>query len=399
MGRSVKRLSAMRVKAETRKGRYADGDGLYLQVTKNGTKSWIFRFMLAGKARQMGLGSERFTPLSEARERAYKCRRLLAEGLDPIEERRKVRARRASDAKKSITFSQAFESYLNAQEVAWKNAKHRQQWRSTIETYAYPFIGDLPVSDVQTEEVRSILEPIWRHKTETASRVRGRIERVLDWAKACGYRDGENPARWRGHLKNVLPPPESVRKERHHNALDYNELGPFWLDLRTREGPAALGLEFLILTACRTSEVTGARWDEIKSDVRAWEIPADRMKGGKEHRVPLTDAALDVLERADRLRESEFIFPGGRSGSALSSNAFRALLKRMGRADITAHGFRSTFRDWAADLTVHQREVIELALAHGIKDDTERAYWRSDLFVKRRQLMDEWAAFCEGKGQ
>jgi len=365
-----------------------------LQVTEAGAKSWIFRFMLNGRAREMGLGPLHAVSLADARTRAAECRRLRADGVDPIEARKLERGKARLAAARALSFRDAADAYINAHQAGWRNAKHAAQWRSTLETYAGPVFGSLPVQDVDVSLIMKVLEPIWATKTETASRLRGRIEVVLDWATARGYRQGDNPARWRGHLGNLLPQPARVQRVKHHPALPYVEVGAFMGALRQQDGVAAGALQFLILTATRTSETIGARWAEVKLDHAIWTIPADRIKAGKEHRVPLSAPAMTIIERLNKLRQSDFIFPGGKVKKPLSNMALLALLKRMGRADLTAHGFRSTFRDWAAECTNYPREVAEMALAHTVSDKVEAAYRRGDLFEKRRRMMEEWARYC-----
>lgn len=333
--------------------------------------------------------------LADARRLAEACRRQRLAGLDPIESRRAERDRGRLEAAEALTFRACAESYIAAHRAGWRNAKHAAQGTATLDTYAFPVVGDLPVQAVDTGMVVRMLEPIWTSRTETASRLRGRIEAVLDWAATRGHRQGENPARWRGHLENLLPARTLVRKVRHHAALPYPEVGAFMSELKRQEGTAALALRFLILTASRTGEVLGARWNEIDPAARIWTVPAERMKGHREHRVPLSDPALDVLRQVRELSGGDFVFPGGRAGRPLSNMAMLTLLRRMKRSDLTAHGFRSTFRDWAAEHTEFSREVAEAALAHTIADKVEAAYRRGDLFAKRRLLMDAWARQCE----
>ena len=393
MARQINRLSARTVASAKKLGRRADGGGLYLQVGRSGTKSWIFRFMLNGRPREMGLGPVYTVPLQEARTAAQKCRKLLLEGLDPIEARKARRHQRKVEASSSITFEECAEAYIRAHEAGWKNAKHVAQWRSTLSTYAFPVFGSLPVQAIDTALVCKTLEPIWRSKTETASRLRGRIEAVLDWAAARDYRDGDNPARWKGHLDKLLPARSKVQKVRHHPALPYDEMGSFMAKLREHEGVSALGLELLILTAVRTGEVVGATWDEVNFEKRVWIIPADRTKAEREHRVPLSQDAMAVLDRLREASQSEYVLPGANNERPLSTMAFLQLLKRMGRGDLTVHGFRSTFRDWAAEQTNFAREVAEMALAHAVGDKVEAAYRRGDLFEKRGKLMEAWARY------
>jgi integrase len=394
MARKLNRLAAVEVRGIDKKGMHHDGGGLYLQVSASGAKSWIFRFTLDGRAREMGLGPVHAIPLAEARKRAAECRRMRLDGIDPIKARSEHRSWKKLEAAKGITFAACAAAYLDAHQDAWRNALHRKQWRTTLNNYAGPVFGSLPVQEVDLTLVMKALEPIWRTKCETASRVRGRIEAVLDWATVRGYRTGENPARWRGHLDKLLPARAKIQKVQHHPALPYVELADFMEALRGQHGIAARALEFLILTAARTGEIVGGRWDEVDLEEKIWTVPGERMKAGREHRVPLSAAALAILKRMKETRESDFVFPGGKKGMPLSNMAMLAVLKRMGRDDLTAHGFRSTFRDWAAECTDFRSEVVEMALAHTIENKVEAAYRRGDLFQKRRQLMEAWARFC-----
>jgi integrase len=389
-------MSALAVSRAKKPGMYADGGGLYLQVTASGAKSWIYRFSLNHRAREMGLGPLHTVSLSDARVKAAECRQLRLAGVDPIEARKERIAKANLEAAKAITFKDAAEAYIESHRTGWRNAKHADQWRATLETYAYPVFGSLPVQGVDVALVMRVLEPIWTSKTETATRVRGRIESVLDWASARGYRLGDNPARWRGHLQNLLPKRSKVQAVQHHPALPYEAVGEFMALLRGQAGVAARAMEFLILTASRTGEVTGAKRDEIDLDAAVWTVPANRIKTTKEHRVPLSAHALSIARdiQADRDGEDAFVFPGGKPGKGLSNGAMLALLKRMHRPDLTVHGFRSTFRDWAAERTNYPREVAEMALAHAVGDKVEAAYRRGDLFEKRRRLMDEWSRYC-----
>ena len=393
VGRRPDPLTALEVKRLIEPGYYADGAGLYLQVARGGSKSWIFKFKLAGKAREMGLGSVNTFSLAEARERAREQRQKLADGIDPIAARREDALQRRMAEASIITFDKASERYIDAHAAGWRNDKHRQQWENTLATYASPIIGDLPVSRVDTAQVLRVLQPIWTAKPETASRLRGRIESVLDWAKVQGYREGENPARWKGHLDMTLPARAKVAKVVHHAALPWREVGAFMRDLRAMPGASALAVEFIILTACRTSEAINAEWREFDLDAKAWTIPADRMKASKEHIIPLSDGALRILSAMRDQSDGAYVFPGTKE-KPLSNMAWLALLKRMGRANLTVHGFRSTFRDWAGESTAHPREVIEHALAHQLKDKAEAAYQRGTLFEKRRALMADWDAYC-----
>ena len=396
MARQIGRLSALAVSRAKNPGMFADGGGLYLQVSAGGARSWIYRFSLNGRAREMGLGPLHTISLSDARAKATDCRQLRLAGVDPIEARKEGVAKARLEAAKAITFKDAAEAYIESHRAGWRNAKHADQWRATLDAYAYPVLGSLPVQSVDVTLVMKILEPIWTSKTETATRVRGRIECVLDWASARGYRLGDNSARWRGHLENLLPKRSKVQAVQHHPALPYEAVGEFMALLREQDGVAALALEFLILTASRTGEVTGARRDEIDLDGAVWTVPANRIKATKEHRVPLSARALSIIRDMQSGRDSEdtFVFPGGKRGKGLSNGAMLALLKRMGRSDLTVHGFRSTFRDWAAERTNYPREVAEMALAHAVSDKVEAAYRRGDLFQKRRRLMEQWARFC-----
>ncbi|MGE5546498.1 MAG: tyrosine-type recombinase/integrase [Solirubrobacterales bacterium] len=394
MARELSKLTAVTVRNITKPGLHSDGGGLYLQVTEVGAKTWIFRFMLAGKRRDMGLGATHTVSLGEAREEARKCRQLVRDGIDPIEARRATRLAARADAVKAMTFKQCAEAYIKAHEAGWQNAKHATQWTSTLKTYAYPAIGALPVNAVDTGLVLKVLEPIWTTKTETASRVRGRIESILDWARVRGYRTGENPARWKGHLDHLLPARGKVQKAGHHAALPYDEIGSFMASLRGQEGNSARALEFAILTATRTGEVIGATWDEIDIDRALWTIPAERMKAGKEHRIPLSTAVVAMLQKMKEAKQEPYVFAGAKSDKPLSNMALLMTLRRMKRTDLTAHGFRSTFRDWAAERTGYPAEVAEMALAHAVGDKVEAAYRRGDLFEKRARLMQDWADYC-----
>src|SRR3984893_2455461 len=394
MARASNKLSAVEVKGTGPKGMYPPAGRLYLQVSAGGAKSWIFRFMLDGRSREMGLGPVHAIPLADARKRAAECRRMRFDGIDPIEVRRVEREQKKLGAAKSMTFDACAAAYIDAHKAGWKNAKHRDQWPTTLNTYASPVFGGLPVQAVDVGLVMKALEPIWQTKSETASRLRGRIEAVLDWATVRGYRKGDNPARWRGHLDKLIPARSKVQRVEHHPALAYDELADFVAMLRSQEGIAGRALEFLILTATRTGEVIGARWDEVDLAEKVWVVPAARMKAGREHRVPLSGAAVAILKEMKKIRESDFVFPGGKKGKPLSNMAMLGVLKRIGRSDLTNHGFRSSFRDWAAERTNFPREVAEMALAHTVGDKVEAAYRRGDLFQKRRQLMDAWARFC-----
>lgn len=393
MARTINRLKASQVKS-LGVGMHHDGGGLYLQVVKTGGRSWLFRYMLNGKSREMGLGSVMNVSLSEARELALEYRRQKADGIDPIQLRNRERQKRREEALGTITFAEAVAGFLQVRESEWKNPKHAMQWSNTLNNYAVPVIGEMDVADVTLPDVLRVLEPIWKEKTETASRVRGRIEKVLDWARVRGYRSGDNPARWKGNLDTQLPSPAKLKNETHHKALSWRDLGDFMVQLRTHSALSAKALEVLILTATRSEEIRGAQWSEFDFDQRIWTIPADRMKANREHRIPLCARAVEILTELSEVSEGDSVFVGN-NGKKLSENAMRALLKRMGRVEeATAHGFRSTFRDWAAETTGYPGDVVEMALAHSIRNKVEAAYRRGDLFEKRRLLMNAWEKFC-----
>lgn len=375
---------------------HADGNGLYLRVKRSGAKSWAFCYMLNRKSREMGLGPAGVITLAEAREKALECRRLLASRVDPIEARKSERVEEALREAKTISFDQCATAYIEAHKAGWKNAKHASQWANTLATYCGDVFGSLPVSAVDTGLVVKVLQPIWSEKAETASRLRARIEKVLDWATVRGHRTGENPARWRGHLDKLLPALKKKQRVKHHAALAFSQVGRFVTAVRAQEGVAARALELTILTAARTNEVIGARWGELDLKNSLWTIPAARMKSHREHRVPLSPQATKLLQtvRPKHVQQTDFVFPSQRTGKPLSNMAMLELLKRMDRKDLTVHGFRSTFRDWAAESTNYPREVCEMALAHVVSDQVEAAYRRGDLFEKRRQLMSDWAKHC-----
>ena len=389
------KLTALGVAKLKTPGMYGDGGGLWLQVSGKGGKSWVFRYTLKGKSREMGLGPVSTFTLAEARDKALTCRKLCYEGIDPIEIRRGQRQDAAVEAAKAITFRTCAEGYIEAHKAGWRNDKHAAQWSATLATYAFPVFGDLPVQAVDTGLVLKALEVIWNTKPETATRVRGRIESVLDWAATRDYRRGENPARWKGHLQNLLPKRSKVRKVEHHAALAFKNVPEFMQSVAAQPGTAAKLMAFTILTAARTGEALGARWSEIDLEAGIWTVPAGRMKAGAEHRVPLSAAALAILAEMQGL-DAEFVFPGGRRGKPLSNMAMLVLLRRMERSDLTVHGFRSSFRDWASETTDFPSEVVEMALAHTVESKVERAYRRGDLFEKRRELMAAWASFCAG---
>lgn len=397
MARSINRLSAAFVSKVTKPGTHSDGAGLILRVAPGGSKQWQLRYRWGGKERYMGLGGVHTVSLANARDAARQARQLLLEGIDPIGNRQKARQASLSGQIHAITFRDACEQYIAAHETSWRNPKHRKQWWSTLERYAWPLIGGLPVRDIDTAAVHRVLEPIWLVKTETASRLRGRIENILDWATVREYRDGENPARWRGHLQSLLPARSKVQRVQHHVALPYVQIGQFITELRERGGAAARALEFTILTAARTGETLGAKWNEIDLERGVWAVPANRMKAEKEHVVPISDRAQAILSEMEDVSDGgEFVFTGPRGGP-LSNMAMLQLIKRMGRKGVTVHGFRSCFRDWAGDCTAYPREVAEGCLAHTIKG-VEAAYRRSDALDKRRRLLQAWVTFCDTPG-
>lgn len=397
VARAAEKLSAVAVAKQAKPGLYGDGRGLWLQVrpgVAGPSKSWVLRYMRAGRARTMGLGPYPDISLADARERAAAARRLLIDGRDPIEERDRARAATRLEAARAVTFRDAAERYIAAHRAGWKNAKHAAQWTATLDAYTFGVLGSLPVAAVDVGLVLKVLEPIWTAKPETAARVRGRIEAILDWATARGLRVGENPARWRGHLDKLLPARAKVARVKHHAALPYADLPAFMVALRSVAGIAARALEFAILTAARTGEVIGARWSEVDLDAALWTVPADRMKAGREHRVALAGRALEILRDAAAHQQGDFIFPGAKPKQPLSNMALLAVLKRMGRTDLTTHGFRSTFKDWASEQTAFPGEVTEMALAHVVTDKVEAAYRRGDLLQKRRDLAATWSGYC-----
>jgi integrase len=391
---NLNKLSSVGVARLKEPGYYGDGGGLVLQVTPSGSKSWLFRYFRAGKVREMGLGSLRTVDLASARDGARRCRELLQSGQDPLDERRAAKGLAALERGRQMTFDQCAAAYIEAHRSGWRNAKHAEQWTNTLATYASPLIGSLPVALVDTDLIVKVLSPVWKTKTETATRLRGRIESILGWATVSKFRQGDNPARWRGHLENLLASPRKIAKVRNHPALPWTQVKSFMGKLRHAEGVAARALEFAILTACRSGEVREATWDEIDLDLCFWTIPAGRMKAEKEHRVPLSSSAMALLRALPAT--GNLVFPGQKKGKCLTDTGISAVLRRMGRDDITVHGFRSTFRDWCAEAPGNSfaREVCEHALAHSLPDKVEAAYRRGDLFDKRILLMQAWADFC-----
>jgi integrase len=395
MARKLQRLSAVTV-SRLRPGMHPDGNGLYLQVTDGGVKSWVYRYVLGGaRERAMGLGPLHTISLAEARQKAAAARELKMDGIDPLEAKRSARMAAKLEKAKAITFAACAEQYIAAHKAAWHNPRHAAQWPATIGAFVNPIFGDLPAQAVDTNLVMQVLQPFWNTKTETASRVRGRIEAILDWAKARGYRQGENPARWKGHLENLLPRRLDVRRVKHHATLPYREIAGFMVELGKHESVSARALEFAILTVARAGEVVGSKWSEINEKDRIWIIPADRMKAGKEHRVPLSERALAIIEEMRGLPPSDFVFPSRVGGKPLGVRALLALLEGIDRS-LTVHGFRSTFRDWVAEETTVPAELAEMALAHTVGGIVERAYRRGDQFEKRRALAESWARYCDG---
>lgn len=400
MPRAIERLSAVAIsKLAKRKGVFCDGGGLYLHSDPPAQCSWLFRYRVTGKTRWMGLGPYPAISLAKARELASNARTLKALGTDPIEGRDAERDATRLAITKTVTFSECAESYIRAHRAGWRNSTHASQWENTLRAYANPHIGTLAVQAIDTSLVLKVLEPIWTTKPETASRLRGRIESILNWAKVRGYRDGENPARWKGHLDHLLPAKSKVRRVKHHAAMPYAEVPAFMISLREQDGIGARAFEFLILTAARTGEVIGLRWREIDLKNKHWIVPADRMKAGKEHRVPLCPRTVAILQaiKPDTVDDCTFVFPGSKPDKPQSNMVFLMLLRRMKFGHLTAHGFRATFKTWATERTNFPREVIEAALAHIAGDKLEVAYQRGDIFNKRLRLMTAWADYCGAK--
>lgn len=408
-------LTELKIK-HAKPGYWLDGDGLYLQVSPAGAKSWIYRFQLNGKRREMGLGSLGNVTAKEARRRAAEARAMVHNKVDPLEHRKQQTQAAitlaAGVAAGAITFKKVSLEYIEANRAGW-SAKHVSQWENTLATYAYPVMGDTPVGEIDTAMVLEVITPIWLTKTETAKRVRSRIELVLSYAKVKGYRSGENPAIWRGHLENVLPKPGKIAPYQPQPALPYDQMSEFMGEMRTHEGVSVLCLEFVILTACRSGEALKAKWSEIDEEKRVWTIPAERMKAKREHRVPLSDRSMEVLVEAKKICQGEYIFPGVRSGKPMTDMSLSMLVRRMNKSrekhglekwvdqrsgsEIVPHGFRSSIRDWAAEVTHYPGEMAEMALAHVVGNKVEAAYRRGDMFEKRRQMMADWAAWCEPK--
>ncbi|WP_284258562.1 tyrosine-type recombinase/integrase [Acidocella aquatica] len=402
MAHVINKLSAAKVK-NAGPGLHGDGANLYLQVSPTGGKSWSFRFMLNRRVREMGLGPLHIVSLAEARTKAAAMRQMLLDGVDPIEMRQQTRKKVTLEAASATTFETVAQAYIKAHEAGWSNEKHAKQWKATLETYVYPVFGALAVSSIDLSLVTKVLEPIWKQKPETASRVRGRIEAVLDYATTKGWRTGDNPARWRGYLENLFPATGKISRVQHHGALACAEMPAFIKELKAQQGLAANALLLTVLTATRTGDVIGARWEEVDMAQRVWTVPAARIKGRRrDHRIPLSGTAVALLKRAMPQRDAGevlagFVYPGGKAGRGLSNMALLAVLKRMQCRGVTTHGFRSTFRDWAAEQTDYRPEIVESALAHVVSNKVEAAYKRTDFFDLRRQLMADWADFCEGR--
>ncbi|MFZ3193503.1 MAG: integrase arm-type DNA-binding domain-containing protein [Moraxellaceae bacterium] len=376
-------------------GSHSDGGGLFLKLNGKGAANWMHRYQMNGKRRDMGLGSYPLVSLADARAKVAESRKLIADGIDPITERDRLAALKAYQAANGVTFEQMAAQYLEGRLESWKNQKHRQQWENTLATYAYPVIGQKSVQDISTADMLKILQPIWQNKPETANRVRGRIESILRAAKALKLRTGDNPAEWQGNLESILPRYNKKQVVKHHPAMPYNDLPMFIQELRQHATQSAKALHFLILTACRTSEVCNARWDEINREANLWTIPAHRMKAKKEHRIPLTAAMLALLDSLERIESNPHIFTGMKAGRPISTATMHRLFTHyMGYSQYTVHGFRSTFRDWAGECTHHPRDVCEQALAHTLTSAVEASYRRGDLLEKRRRLMDEWTAYA-----
>ena len=393
MGSKAKELSALAVQRLTAPGMHAVGGvaGLYLCVSPSGARSWIARVNVDGKRREMGLGSFPDVSLSIAREKARAARSDTTMGIDPVAHRKEARSARQALKATQKTFADCAKAYIEAHSDSWKNAKHRAQWPSTFETYVYPTMGTVMVGEVTQAHVMAVLLPIWKTKTQTATRLRGRIEQVLAWATAAGFRQGENCARWTGLLDQLLPAPGKVSEPRHHPAVRVDDMPAFIKALRQHDGLSPKALEFAVLTAARSGEVRGANWAEIDLEAAAWTVPPERMKAGKEHRVPLSAAAIKLLEAMPRMEGTDLVFPGTK-GQPLSDMSLTAVMRRMD-VDAVPHGFRSTFRDWAGDRTNYPRDMAEAALAHKLENKVEEAYRRSDALEKRREMMQEWGKF------
>jgi len=393
MAKKTNKLTSLQAKKISAYGFYPDGNGLYLQVSRSGAKSWVFRYESNGKGRKQGLGSATDLTLNEARVAASESRKLRLHGKDPIDEKKRIIAAAKMKEARTITFKACAALYIDSHKAGWSNSKHINQWTNTLTTYAYPVIGHLPVQDVDVLLVMKVLEPIWTTKTETATRVRQRIENILDWAKVRDYRSGENPARWRGHLNMLLPHPSKLQKVKHFNAMPFAEVPVYFTDLRKIKTVSAMALSFLILTATRSNETRSATWDEIDFDNAVWTIPESRMKAKIEHSVSLSEECLQILEEAKTYKTNNYIFPSENKKTGITSAALQRLLRKT-QPEATMHGFRSSFRDWCAEMTNHENKVAEFSLAHQLKDTTEAAYLRTKMPEKRRRLMNDWSKYC-----
>ena len=394
MSRTLNRLTTLKVSRMKRPGMYADGGGLYLRVAEGGSKQWIYRYVTNGRCRDMGIGPCHVLTLAEARERARTASKLRLDNIDPIAYKRQQRSAAIVAAAKAMSFRQCAEGFIKDNEAEWTHPKHRQAWETTLTKYVYPKLGELPVAVIDTPLVLDVIKPLWARIPETASRVRGRIEAILGWATVHHYRTGDNPARWQNHLEQVLPARTKVAKIEHHAALPYAQAAEFMGKLRQDTSVMARCLEFITLTAARLGEAVNATWKEIDLEARTWTIPADRMKAGREHKVPLSAAAIALLRDMAAIRHSNYVFPGYKHGRPLGHNGLWTVAKRAAGADVTVHGLRSTFRDWAAEQTSYPNHVVEMALAHAIPNAVEAAYRRGDLFEKRARLMQQWADYC-----
>jgi integrase len=392
MPRLTQRLSSVKVQQLKERGWYPDGQGLYLQISAANTKSWVFRFTRDGKQRWHGLGAiSNLNSLKEARLAAEQCRDNLRRGIDPIEHKQQLQQERRLTEAARMTFTNCAQMYIDRHQHGWKNAKHLTQWRNTLQTYAFPVIGDLPVQDIDVQQILNIVEPIWHTKTETANRVRQRIELVLDWATAMGFKEGVNPARWRGHIEKLLPKPSKVKPVEHHKAMHYEDVPKLFAKLAQTQTVASSLLQSTILTAARSSEIRLAKWEELELTQATWEVPIVRMKNRRPHRVPLSPELVELLSELPQ--NSSFIFPNSSGKKSVTEAAVRKLLKSLA-PDVTLHGFRSSFRDWCAEQTEFPRELAEKALSHSLSSQVEAAYQRGDMFEKRRTLMSAWSNYC-----
>lgn len=393
MDRGIEKLSALAVQKAKGPAFISDGGGLFLRVKKSGSKSWVFRWERRGKMRHMGLGPLHTIGLSDARELARRCRKEIYDGSDPIELRKDRRRQAALERSRLVTFGECAKAYIDAHRSSWSSEKHIWQWETTLEKIAGPVIGHIPAKDIDTQLVMQVLSPVWHKTTETADRLRNRIALVLDWAAAMGYRAGANPAAWVGNLEHLLADPDDIKETSHYKSLPYEEIGTFMAKLRKIEGIGPRALEMTILTALRSGELRGARWEEFNLGERAWLVPAARMKMRKEHRVPLCDRAIEIFQEMEAAKVGPFVFPGMKAGKPISNMTMTQIVRRMDY-DVNVHGFRATLRTWAGERTNFAREVCEAALAHSIGNKVEQSYNRGDLFMKRMALMRQWAEFC-----